>query len=181
MINRERAIDYINTRERVYVVDGYAGWDPKYRVRVLCCRAYHALFMRNMLVDLPEADKAGFEPDLVIFNAGDFPANRYVDGMTSSCSVDLHLGRYSKRFGRQWSEMVILGTQYAGEMKKGILVSAATPHPTLCPRASPPREVNPSRAPSNAGAHSTKVLVSPIPLSHIPPCPPPTHPHPRRP
>ena len=174
MINRERAIDYINTRERVYVVDGYAGWDPKYRVRVrvLCCRAYHALFMRNMLVDLPEADKAGFEPDLVIFNAGDFPANRYVDGMTSSCSVDLHLGRYSKRFGRQWSEMVILGTQYAGEMKKGILVSAATPHPTLCPRASPPREVNPSRAPSNAGAHSTKVLVSPIPLSHIPPCPP---------
>ena len=183
MINRERAIDYINTRERVYVVDGYAGWDPKYRVRVrvLCCRAYHALFMRNMLVDLPEADKAGFEPDLVIFNAGDFPANRYVDGMTSSCSVDLHLGRYSKRFGRQWSEMVILGTQYAGEMKKGILVSAATPHPTLCPRASPPREVNPSRAPSNAGAHSTKVLVSPIPLSHIPPCPPPIHPHPRRP
>ena len=41
--------------------------------------------------------------------------------MTSSCSVDLHLGRYSKRFGRTWAEMVILGTQYAGEMKKGIL------------------------------------------------------------
>jgi len=41
--------------------------------------------------------------------------------MTSSCSIDLHLGRYSKRFGRQWSEMVILGSQYAGEMKKGIL------------------------------------------------------------
>jgi len=44
-----------------------------------------------------------------------------VEGMTSSCSVDLHLGRYSKRFGRTWAEMVILGTQYAGEMKKGIL------------------------------------------------------------
>jgi len=41
--------------------------------------------------------------------------------MTSSCSVDLHLGRYSKRFGHRWSEMVILGTQYAGEMKKGVL------------------------------------------------------------
>lgn len=145
MINRERAIDYINTRDRVYVVDGYAGWDPKYRmrVRVLCCRAYHALFMRNMLVDLPEADKVGFEPDLVIFNAGDFPANRYVDGMTSSCSVDLHLGRYSKRFGRQWSEMVILGTQYAGEMKKGILVRgpllSLSPRPRLSPAHSLPR------------------------------------------
>jgi len=124
MINRERAIDYINTRDRIYVVDGYAGHDPKYRVavRVICVRAYHALFMRNMLVDL-SADEAAapFLPDLVIFNAGAFPANRYVEGMTSSCSVDLHLGRYSKRFGRTWAEMVILGTQYAGEMKKGIL------------------------------------------------------------
>ena len=48
----QRAIDYINTRDRIYVVDGYAGWDPKYRVnvRVLCSRAYHALFMKNMLV-----------------------------------------------------------------------------------------------------------------------------------
>jgi len=123
MINRERAIDYINTRDRIYVIDGYAGWDPKYRVavRVICCRAYHALFMKNMLVDLQEGEAATFTPQLVIFNAGGFPANRYVDGMTSSCSVDLHLGRYSKRFGCTWSEMVILGTQYAGEMKKGIL------------------------------------------------------------
>jgi len=123
MINRERAIDYINTRDRIYVVDGYAGWDAKYRigVRVVCCRAYHALFMKNMLVDLREEERESFQPDFVIFNAGGFPANRYVPGMTSSCSVDLHLGRYSKRFGRTWAEMVILGTQYAGEMKKGIL------------------------------------------------------------
>ena len=27
-INRERAIDYLNTRERLYVVDGFAGWGP---------------------------------------------------------------------------------------------------------------------------------------------------------
>src|SRR6478735_8186040 len=51
-INRERAVDYLNTRERLYVVDGFAGWDPQYRlkVRVVCARAYHALFMRNMLI-----------------------------------------------------------------------------------------------------------------------------------
>ncbi len=60
MINRERAIDYINTRERIYVVDGYAGHDPKWRVavRVICVRAYHALFMKNMLVDLSAAEEA---------------------------------------------------------------------------------------------------------------------------
>ncbi len=28
-INRTRAIDYLNTRERLYVVDGFAGWDPE--------------------------------------------------------------------------------------------------------------------------------------------------------
>lgn len=46
-INRERAIDYLNTRENVYVFDGYAGADPKYRlkIRVIASRAYHALFM----------------------------------------------------------------------------------------------------------------------------------------
>lgn len=40
MINRERAIDYLNTRERIYVVDGYAGWDANFRVRVrvICVR-----------------------------------------------------------------------------------------------------------------------------------------------
>ena len=65
MINRERAIDYLNTRERIYVVDGYAGWDVAFRVRVrvICVRAYHALFMRNMLVHPPDAELDDFVPD----------------------------------------------------------------------------------------------------------------------
>ena len=52
MINHERAIDYLNTCERLYVVDGFAGWDQTYRIkiRIICSRAYHALFMHNMLV-----------------------------------------------------------------------------------------------------------------------------------
>lgn len=47
MINRERAIDYLNTRKRLYVVDGFAGWDPKHRlkIRVVCARAYHGMIM----------------------------------------------------------------------------------------------------------------------------------------
>ncbi len=113
-INRERAIDYLNTRERLYCVDAFAGWDPRHRikVRVICARAYHALFMHNMLIrpTREELDDFG-KPDYVIYNAGAFPANRYTTGMTSTTSVDLHLGR---------REFVILGTEYAGEMKKGI-------------------------------------------------------------
>ncbi|OAV94484.1 phosphoenolpyruvate carboxykinase [ATP] [Puccinia triticina 1-1 BBBD Race 1] len=113
-INRERAIDYLNTRENVYVFDGFAGWDPKYRikVRVICARAYHALFMTNMLIRPTEADLEDFgEPDFTIYNAGQFPANRFTSGMTSATSVEINFKR---------REMVILGTEYAGEMKKGI-------------------------------------------------------------
>ncbi|KAH8776332.1 phosphoenolpyruvate carboxykinase-domain-containing protein [Diaporthe sp. PMI_573] len=112
-INRERAVDYLNTRSRIYVVDGFAGWDEKYRikVRVVCARAYHALFMRNMLIRPSREELENFHPDYTIYNAGSFPANRYTEGMTSGTSVAINFAE---------KEMVILGTEYAGEMKKGI-------------------------------------------------------------
>ena len=114
VINRERAIDYLNTRDRLYVIDGYAGWDETHqlKIRVVCARAYHALFMHNMLIRPSAAQLETFgEPDYVIYNAGGFPANRHTAGMTSTTSVDLSFAR---------REFVILGTEYAGEMKKGV-------------------------------------------------------------
>ena len=113
-INRERAKDYLNTRARLYVVDGFAGWDPAYRlkIRIICSRPYHALFMQVMLIRPTKEELASFgEPDYVIYNAGTFPANRLTAGMTSSTSIDLSF---------ESREMVILGTEYAGEMKKGV-------------------------------------------------------------
>ncbi|WKN43997.1 phosphoenolpyruvate carboxykinase (ATP) [Tunicatimonas pelagia] len=113
-VNHERAIDYLNTRERLFVVDAFAGWDEKYRlkVRIVCHRAYHALFMQNMLIMPTEEELENFgTPDYVIFNGGGFPANRYTSEMTSKTSVDVNL---------EEKEIVILGTEYAGEMKKGI-------------------------------------------------------------
>jgi len=112
-INRERAIDYLNTRNRIYVIDGFAGWDKRYRinVRVVAARAYHALFMRNMLIRPTREELKNFHPDYTIYNAGSFPANRYTTGMTSATSVAINFAD---------KEMVILGTEYAGEMKKGI-------------------------------------------------------------
>lgn len=113
-INRQRAIDYLNTRTRIYVMDGFAGWDPRYRVkvRVICTRPYHALFMHNMLIRPTQEELAEFgKPDYVIYNAGEFPANTYTTHMNSRTSVDLCFER---------KEFVILGTEYAGEMKKGV-------------------------------------------------------------
>ena len=78
-------------------------------MRVVCARAYHALFMRNMLIRPTKEELEHFHPDYVIYNAGAFPANRYTAGMTSSTSVAINFAE---------KEMVILGTEYAGEMKK---------------------------------------------------------------
>ena len=117
-INRERARDYLNTRERLYCFDGFAGWDPKYRikVRVICSRPYHALFMHTMLIRPTSAELAEYgKPDFVIYNAGAFPSNRLTTGVGSKTSIDLSL---------EDRELIILGSEYAGEMKKGVFTVA---------------------------------------------------------
>lgn len=114
LVNRQRAIDFFNFCPWLYVVDGFAGWDPKYRikVRVICARPYHALFMHNMLIRPTAEELENFaEPDYVILNAGQFPANRYTHQVNGPTSVDVSF---------EQGEIIILGTQYAGEMKKGI-------------------------------------------------------------
>ncbi|RRT60484.1 hypothetical protein B296_00038686 [Ensete ventricosum] len=66
---------------------------------------------RRCIRPMPEELENFGTPDFTIYNAGQFPCNRYTHYMTSSTSIDLNLAR---------REMVILGTQYAGEMKKGL-------------------------------------------------------------
>jgi phosphoenolpyruvate carboxykinase (ATP) len=114
---RRHALEFLGSRPTVFVVDGFAGWDPAYRVkvRVICARAYHALFMHNLLIrpTAEEAERFG-EPEFLILNAGDQPADPRVPGVSSRTSILLHLDR---------GEMVILGTNYAGEMKKGVFTA----------------------------------------------------------
>ncbi|KAL2522617.1 Phosphoenolpyruvate carboxykinase [ATP] [Forsythia ovata] len=114
LVNRERAVDYLNSLDKIFVNDQFLNWDPENRikVRIVSARAYHSLFMHNMCIrPTPEELENFGTPDFTIYNAGQFPCNRYTHYMTSSTSIDLNLAR---------REMVILGTQYAGEMKKGL-------------------------------------------------------------
>lgn len=153
LTNRERAIDYLNTRRRLYVIDGYGGWDEKYRVpvRVITSRAYHALFMQNMLVqpteeELDNFSMGGKDKPFVIFNAGVFPCNRQTEGMTSSTSIAVSFKR---------KEMVILGTQYAGEMKKGVFTVMNYLMPLMPQRDLPPADrALPLHASANIGENN---------------------------
>jgi len=147
MTNRERAVDYLNTRKRLYVVDGFGGWEEEFRVpvRVITSRAYHALFMQNMLVAPTESEMDEFykTKPFVIFNAGVFPCNRQTDGMTSSTSIAVSFER---------KEMVILGTQYAGEMKKGVFTVMNYLMPLMPKRDLPPADrALPLHASANIG------------------------------
>jgi len=147
LTNRERAVDYLNTRKRLYVVDGFGGWEEEFRVpvRVITSRAYHALFMQNMLVAPAEGELDLFykTKPFVIFNAGVFPCNRQTEGMTSSTSISVSFER---------KEMVILGTQYAGEMKKGVFTVMNYLMPLMPKRDLPPADrALPLHASANIG------------------------------
>jgi len=149
LTNRERAVDYLNTCKKLYIIDAFCGWDPEYRipVRVIASRAYHALFMKNMLVEPTAEELEHFESGkvkpFVIFNAGCFPCNRQTEGMTSSTSVSVSFAR---------KEMVILGTQYAGEMKKGAFTVMNYLMPLMPKRDLPPADrALPLHASANIG------------------------------
>ncbi|KAL4180126.1 hypothetical protein AMTRI_Chr13g123650 [Amborella trichopoda] len=68
--------------------------------------------MHNMCIRPTAEELENFgTPDFTIYNGGQFPCNQCTHYMTSLTSIDLNLAR---------KEMVILDTQYAGEMKKGL-------------------------------------------------------------
>merc|ERR1719281_1521612 len=88
--------------------------------------------------------ESGKVKPFVIFNAGCFPCNRQTEGMTSSTSVSVSFAR---------KEMVILGTQYAGEMKKGAFTVMNYLMPLMPKRDLPPADrALPLHASANIGA-----------------------------
>ncbi|CAK69881.1 unnamed protein product (macronuclear) [Paramecium tetraurelia] len=110
------ALEYLNNKEKLFIIDGYAGWDVNYRlrIRVFCTRPYHALFMKNMLIRPTDEElKKDFsgDVDFYIFNAGPQTIQKPIEGIKSEGCVAVNLTE---------RKMVILGTQYAGEMKKGV-------------------------------------------------------------
>ncbi|APJ04447.1 phosphoenolpyruvate carboxykinase (ATP) [Silvanigrella aquatica] len=113
-INKQIALEYLKKQKRIYVYDVFAGWEKscQLKVRVICSRPYHALFVSNMFIIPTKEELAQFgDPDCVIFNAGAESADENVSGVTSKTSICLNLER---------KELIILGSEYAGEMKKGI-------------------------------------------------------------
>jgi len=110
---REKVTAAIGGGDDLYVVDAFAGADPKQRiaVRVVTNHPYHALFARTMFIDPTEEELRDFEPHALVLHAPGLEADPEIDGTRTGTFVVLHPSR---------QEVLIGGTFYAGEIKKSI-------------------------------------------------------------
>jgi phosphoenolpyruvate carboxykinase (ATP) len=99
--------------KKVYVRDAYAGADKTHRLnlRVINTLAWQNLFCNNMFLRPEQYKLENFDPNFTIICAPEFEANPETDGTRQKNFAAINL---SKRM------ILIGGTAYAGEMKKGI-------------------------------------------------------------
>ena len=118
------AVNHLNARPRNYVFEGYAGSDPAYRlgVQVVTEQAWHSLFASTLFIKQgsqaagvkPGEPMPAFKKDWTIINAGKrrlTAEEQAAMGYKSSVLIAQSLTR---------KIVVILGSEYAGEMKKSI-------------------------------------------------------------
>ena len=110
----KKVIDFYNDSSTVnYIFEGYAGADKDFRlpIRVIAKKAWQHMFCRNMFIDMGSEDK-NFSPEFTIINASDVINEDFIkDEMNSEVFVIFNLKE---------KIAIIGGTQYGGEMKKGI-------------------------------------------------------------
>lgn len=122
--------NFINSCENSYIMDCYAGWDPKNQinVRIICTDPYHALFMRNMLIP---AEKKHDHVDLEVINCSSINLKYFDDKLNE---MNLNKGDLDENLiglDLNKGKVIIYGTKYAGEMKKSVLTYMMYLMPTV--------------------------------------------------
>ena len=107
---RARLMTYVADRP-VYSQDLYIGAHPEHRrsLRVTTETAWASIFARNLFRRPPLDDLVGFAPNFTIIDVPSFKADPETEGVRSETAILLHLKRM---------EIIIVGTEYAGEIKK---------------------------------------------------------------
>ena len=105
---------YENLSSSYYVFDGFAGddVDNSLNVRMITKKAWQSLFVNNMFIRPTEEQLQDFDPDFTIINAYDVKEENWKKyGLNSENFIVFNIKR---------KIAIIGGTEYAGEMKKGI-------------------------------------------------------------
>jgi phosphoenolpyruvate carboxykinase (ATP) len=105
-------LDHYQNQE-AFVLDCFAGADTRYRlgVRVVTENAWHNHFARNLFIPCPQAETPLFTPSFTVISAPSFKANPERHGSRSETQIAISLKR---------KLVIIVGTSYAGEIKKSI-------------------------------------------------------------
>lgn len=99
--------------KKMYVRDAYACADDRYRlnIRVFNETAYHNLFCNNLFLRPTDEEKKNFTPEWLIINAPSFKAVAAEDGTRQH---NFSIIDFTRKI------ILIGGSAYTGEMKKGI-------------------------------------------------------------
>ena len=110
-----KVVAYFQNRD-TYVMDVYAGADERYRLpcRVVTENAWHALFARDMFIRPPDEALPTHKPQFTVLHAPGLLADPDTDETRSETVIAVHFGR---------GEVIIAGTQYAGEIKKSVFTA----------------------------------------------------------
>ena len=107
---RARLMTYVAGR-RLYSQDLFIGAHPDHRrsLRVYTETAWASIFARNLFRRPSTEDLAAFSPNFTIINVPSFEADPSTEGTRTGTAILVHLQRM---------EIIIVGTMYAGEIKK---------------------------------------------------------------
>ncbi len=102
---------HLSAAPNLYVLDARVGAHPVHgiNVRVISESAWHTLFAQTMFIDIGAEARSTVVPDAIILHAPSFEADPAASGTRNTNFVVLNLGK---------AEVLIGGTQYAGEIKK---------------------------------------------------------------
>ena len=110
----DKVLNYLNEKDELYVFKGYAGSDKDSQLKLTVVNelAWHNLFAQNMFIR-PETKEEAEEikSDFTIVSAPYFKADQNIDGTNSETFIITSF---------KHKVILIGGTEYAGEMKKGI-------------------------------------------------------------
>jgi phosphoenolpyruvate carboxykinase (ATP) len=108
-----RAATYLENLEEIFVVDAYAGADPRYRLnlQVVTEHAWQALFARQLFRRPGREELENFDPEWTVISVPGLLTDPEEDGTESETFIGID---FEKRV------VLICGTRYAGEIKKSI-------------------------------------------------------------
>jgi len=139
---RKEVIEYLEGRE-LFVQDARAGAHPELgiNVRVITHSAWHCWFAHNMFLRLSENQLRDFNPDFTVLHAPGFQADPEKHGTNSGTFIVVNLKE---------REVLIGGSNYAGEIKKSIF--------SVLNYILPENNVLPMHCSANIGANGESAL-----------------------